>query len=247
MIQVFTIPKDTILDSHITDVGFATGKQVAAWKPEYNFIINGDGWPDGGRTSNSIWYSEGGGKNQKQMDWRPWLNFDKHNNYKFGWVWGTHWLNFNCVSGTRFIVENGLLNTKWKTWPPELNARTAIGINYDGDLVVAIVDGMDKPNPSGLSLLGLAELMMDQNCKTAMDLDGGGSTTLYVNGALANDPNDDGVPGERAVVNWLCLRLSDFIPEPPPEEPPIEPPSTIPPIIQTHEKDGTLIARYIKE
>jgi len=47
MIQVFKFPRETILDSHVTNCGFATVGQVAAWKPEYNFIINGDGWPDG--------------------------------------------------------------------------------------------------------------------------------------------------------------------------------------------------------
>jgi len=253
MIQVFKFPRETILDSHVTNCGFATVGQVAAWKPEYNFIINGDGWPDGGRTSNSIWYSEGGGKNQKQMEWRPWINFNKSNEYKFGRVIGTHFWNFNCVSGSRFIVERGAVNSQSWRWSPELNARTAIGIAYNGDLVVAVVDGYDKYKETfldaGLSLLGLAELMIENDCETAMDLDGGGSTTLYVNGVLANEPNDDGIPGERAVVNHLCLRLLE-IPgtEPPPVEPPPNPePSSIPPIIETKELDGTPIGRYIKE
>ena len=224
MIQVFKIPRLTILDSHVTNKGFATVGQIAAWMPDYNFIINGDGWYN--NKSASIWYSEGVGKNQTQKDWRPWINFDKNNNYKFGWVWGTHWLNFNCISGTRFIVENGLLNKKWQTWSPELNARTGVGIDTAGDLVVAVVDGHDLPFEKGVSLEELALLFLESNCVTAMDLDGGGSTTLYVNGGLANEPNDDGVAVERAVVNHLCLRLHEIpgIPEPPepPEPPPAE-------------------------
>ena len=224
MIQVFTIPKDIILDSHVTNTGFATVGQVAAWKPEYNFIINGDGWYS--NKSASIWYSEGVGKNQTQKDWRPWINFDKNNNYKFGWVLGTHFWNFNCVSGSRFIVERGAVNSQSGRWSPELNARTAIGIAYNGDLVVAVIDGMDKPNPFGLSLLGLAELMIENDCETAMDLDGGGSTTLYINGQLANEPNDDGVAGERATINHFCMRLSELPGQPEPPEEPEPPPAT---------------------
>jgi len=244
MIQVFTIPKDIILDSHVTNTGFATVGQVAAWKSEYNFIVNGDGWYS--NQSASIWYSEGVGRNQSQKDWRPWLNFDKNNNYKFGWVIGTHWWNFNCVSGSRFIVERGAVNSQSGRWSPELNARTAIGIDHAGNLIVSVVDGRDKPAPAeGLSLLGLAELMIENGCETAMDLDGGGSTTLYLNGVLANEPNDDGVLGERAVVNHIGLRLSEIPGQPePPEPPPVEPPSTIPPIIETKELDGTPIGKY---
>jgi len=226
MNTIFTIPKSTILDTHVTSVGFATVGQVAQWKPEYNFIFNGDGWYSG--TSASIWYSEGVGKNTKQLDWRPWLNFDKSNNYKFGWMWGTFWGNFNAVSGTRFIVENGAINSKWERWSTEKNARTAVGIDAYGNLVVAIIDGRDKPAPSlGLSLKELADAMLDKGCVTAIDLDGGGSTTLAINGTVANEPNDDGVPGQRAVVNHVCLRLSE-IPghEPPPEPEPEPPPDT---------------------
>lgn len=227
--QVFKFPRDAIVDSHVTSVGFATVGQVAAWKPEFNFIINGDGWYNG--KSASIWYSEGVGKNQSQKDWRPWINFDKNNNYKFGWIKGTHWLNFNCVSGSRFIVERGEINSQAWRWPTELNARTAIGIAYDGSLVIAVVDGMDRPEPHGLSLRGLALLMIENDCETAMDLDGGGSTTLYIDGKLANLPNDDGVQGERAVVNHLCLRVLEIPGQPLP--PPVEPPPPEPPAEQT--------------
>lgn len=225
MLKVYVIPKDTILGSFVTRTGFETVGSVAARMPEYNFIINADGRQKGTNKSNSIWYSEGIGKNTKQMDWRPWINFDKYNNYKFGWVWGTFWGNFNAVSGTRFIVENGKLNSKSGSWPPELNARTAIGIGYDGSLVVAVADGRDKPIPDyGLSLLELAELMIESGCETAIDLDGGGSTTLAINGVVANEPNDDGVPGQRAVINHLCLKLSSMPGEEPPPPPP--PPTT---------------------
>jgi len=221
MIQVFKIPKETIQGVFVTRSGFETVGSVAARLPEYNFIINADGWY--GSQSASIWYSEGIGKNTSQRDWRPWINFDKQNNYKFGWMWGTFWGNFNAVSGTRFIVENGQPNTRWEGWPTELNARTAIGIAYDGSLVVAVVDGRDSPDPEGLSLKGLADLMIENGCETAIDLDGGGSTTLAINGQIANTPEDDGVPGQRAVINHLCLRLSE-IPGQPTDPPPVDPP-----------------------
>ena len=240
MIQVFIIPPETILESYVTKTGFATVSQVAGWFPQYNFIINADGWT--GSKSNSIWFSDGTAKNTQQMDWRPWINFDKNSAFKFGWVWNTFWGNYNAVSGTRFIVENGAPNSRAGGWSPELNARTFIGIGYDGSLVVAVVDGRDYPDPEGVSLLGGAELMIENGCKTAIDLDGGGSTTLAINGVIANVPEDDGIERERAVINHLCLRLSAI----PGTEPPPPPPVNSEKMLQ-YDSGGNLVKTWIPE
>ena len=221
MRYIYKIHPSIIEDSHVT-AARATVGQVAEWKPEYNLIINGDGWY--GSQSASLWYSEGVRKNGTQLHWRPWINFDKNNKYKFGWIWGTHLPNFNCVSGTRFVVERGELNSHYKKWPPELNARTAIGITDKGELVILVQDGHDLPYQEGLSLQGLGEAMLEQGCITAMDLDGGGSTTLAINGKVINAPNDDGILGQRSVINALCLRLSQIPGSQPPPEPPQQPP-----------------------
>lgn len=218
---VHVINKESIVDVHVTKSGFETVGNVATRLPEFNLIINADGWYKG--ISNSIWYSGGRVKNRIQKDYRPWINFDRDNNFEFGWKRGSHWGNYNAVSGSRFIVENGVVNPKMSK-SSELDARTAIGITHDGKLVIAVVDGRDIPNPEGLSLTGLAELMLNYNCEAAIDLDGGGSTTLALNGAVFNAPNDDGVYGQRSVINHLCFNILNLDGYDPPVDPPIDPP-----------------------
>jgi hypothetical protein len=230
---VYVIKPENILNSYVTDSGFETVGSVAARLSEFNLVINADGWY--GAESASIWYSNEKAVNKVQMHYRPWLNFDKDNNFSFGWKRGSHWGNYNAVSGVRFIVEDGEVNSRMSD-SGELNARTAVGITNEGELVIVVVDGRDTPNPEGLSLTGLAELMIENGCHTAIDLDGGGSTTLAVNGEVVNNPNDDGVAGERPVINHLCL---DVIFEDIPDPPPIEPPSDERRVLLIEDEDVT--------
>ena len=224
MLKIIKINRDQLFDSHVTGTGFETVGSVAQRLPEYNLIINADGWYK--NKSASIWYSEGTAKNTIQMHSRPWINFEEDNDYSFGWRAKTFYRNFNCVSGTRFIVEGGKINSRMSD-SGELNARTSIGITGDGGLVIMVVDGRDHPLPQrGLSLTQVAEYMIDEDCVTAVDLDGGGSTTMAINGKVVNNPNDDGEPGQRHVINHLCLKVDPAVlgevPEPDPEPDPVE-------------------------
>ena len=86
--------------------------------------------------------------------------------------------------------------------------RTAVGIRADGRVLLVVVDGRQKPYSDGMTLRELANLMLALGARDAINLDGGGSTTLvYVdaprNGSLrvANKPSDQ--QGERAVGNAL--------------------------------------------
>jgi exopolysaccharide biosynthesis protein len=89
--------------------------------------------------------------------------------------------------------------------------RTAVGIARRGTrLVLVTVDGRQAPYSDGMSLAELARLMLALGTPQALNLDGGGSTTLVYadpdsGGALrvANRPSDAG--GERAVGNALAL------------------------------------------
>ena len=46
-------------------------------------------------------------------------------------------------------------------------------------------------NAEGISLKELANLMLEQNCISAINLDGGGSSTLYINGKYINQQIGD--------------------------------------------------------
>lgn len=82
--------------------------------------------------------------------------------------------------------------------------RTAVG--YDpasGRLWLAVVDGRQSPHSAGMTLPELAALFEALGAGEAVNLDGGGSSALVVNGTVRNRPSDEA--GERAVVNALAL------------------------------------------
>lgn len=85
--------------------------------------------------------------------------------------------------------------------------RTAVGITADGRLHWVTVDGRQAPYSDGMSLAELADLMARLGARDAINLDGGGSTTMVVRGVVVNRPSD--AAGERAVGNALVLTRCD--------------------------------------
>lgn len=71
------------------------------------------------------------------------------------------------------------------------NPRTAIGIIDDLHYVFVVSDGRTEES-EGLSLLELAEFMKELEVTTAYNLDGGGSSTMYYNGEVVNQPTTNG-------------------------------------------------------
>jgi exopolysaccharide biosynthesis protein len=69
------------------------------------------------------------------------------------------------------------------------NPRTLIGVNRDGDLMLVEVDG-DTPASVGLSLPESADLMQALGAVQAMNMDGGGSSTMEIDGQMINSPTD---------------------------------------------------------
>jgi len=71
------------------------------------------------------------------------------------------------------------------------NPRTAIGIIDDLHYVFVVSDGRTSAS-KGLSLYELAQFMQTLGVETAYNLDGGGSSTLYFNGKVINNPTTNG-------------------------------------------------------
>lgn len=71
------------------------------------------------------------------------------------------------------------------------NPRTAIGILDDLHYVFVVSDGRTSES-TGLSLYQLAEFMKGLGVTTAYNLDGGGSSTMYFNGKIINNPTTNG-------------------------------------------------------
>nr|WP_035749768.1 phosphodiester glycosidase family protein [Arthrobacter sp. 35W] len=69
-----------------------------------------------------------------------------------------------------------------------LQPRTAVGVLGTNHLVFVVVDGRSEGYSAGATMSGLAQIMLDLGATTAYNVDGGGSSTMYFNGALVNNP-----------------------------------------------------------
>lgn len=81
--------------------------------------------------------------------------------------------------------------------------RTAVGLRSDGTLMLVTVDGRQPERSVGMTLGELAALMKELGADGALNLDGGGSTTMVVAGRVVNGPSDAG--GERPVSDALLV------------------------------------------
>ena len=108
------------------------------------------------------------------------------------------------------MVKDGAITdtSNWVYAKDGRQPRTAMGIKPDGTLVLYAVDGRQTGYSSGLSQMDLAQELLSQGCTTAVNLDGGGSTSLslWVPGksgpALQNKPSG-GSP--RGCATYLLL------------------------------------------
>jgi Exopolysaccharide biosynthesis protein related to N-acetylglucosamine-1-phosphodiester alpha-N-acetylglucosaminidase len=81
--------------------------------------------------------------------------------------------------------------------------RTAIGVIDENHLVLVVVDGRSEGYSRGVTMTELAQIMEDLGATTAYNLDGGGSSTLWFNGEVVNQPSNG---GERATSDILYIR-----------------------------------------
>lgn len=86
------------------------------------------------------------------------------------------------------------------------NPRTAIGYISDNHYVLVVADGRTSES-EGLTLLELAEFMESLGCTQAYNLDGGGSSTMYYDGKVVNNPTTNGsTVSERSVSDILYIK-----------------------------------------
>ena len=98
-----------------------------------------------------------------------------------------------------------------KTFVTDQHNRTAIGVKKDGTVLLVTVDGRFKES-QGFSLQDFVKMLAWLDCYDALNLDGGGSTTMFVEGypheGRVNHPSDNGrydFDGERGVSNCVLV------------------------------------------
>ena len=79
--------------------------------------------------------------------------------------------------------------------------RTAVAITFDGDLLFVVVDGRTKRN-AGMKLKELANYLQRLGARQAINLDGGGSSSMIIKGRIVNHPSDG---GERRISNGILI------------------------------------------
>lgn len=115
---------------------------------------------------------------------------------------------YNAVSGFPLLIWSGSIPLGLND--TDADPRTAVGINRSGtELIIVIIDGRQPGFSEGATLAELAQLFYDFNVSTALNLDGGGSSTLVIQGEngkaeILNSPIHQHIPGnERPVGNHL--------------------------------------------
>ena len=116
------------------------------------------------------------------------------------------WNRFDeIVGGTPLLVDRGEVITDYsceKTLLPflqERHPRTAIGVKPNGQWLFVVVDGRLPELSVGMTMKELAVFMHDLGCLSALNLDGGGSSTLYLDGKVVNVPSPSDEDGKLAV------------------------------------------------
>jgi hypothetical protein len=140
---------------------------------------------------------------------------------------GRDWSNVRTAIGAReLVVRDGQIEIL-PNRPAQIAAhhpRTALGVTAEGGVIMVTIDGRSQDS-GGLDLIELGEMMLELGAVSALNLDGGGSTTMAIRKpgnvevSIANTPSDPG--GERTVANSLQVistvstgTLSDLVVNP---------------------------------
>ena len=110
----------------------------------------------------------------------------------------------HIISGGPYLVKNGEVFVDMTAQRLQAiggrNPRSAIGYTKDNNFIFVAVDGREGSS-IGMTLMELANFMQSIGCVGAINLDGGGSTVMYVNGKVVNKPQQTGgIPLSNAII-----------------------------------------------
>lgn len=114
----------------------------------------------------------------------------------------------DVVTGVPQLVKNGKVEITWqaekssKAFVETRHPRTAVAKLKDGKFLMVAVDGRSEAS-GGIALQNLAEFLLELGAADAMNLDGGGSTTMFLDGKIVNKPSDK--EGERKIGDAILV------------------------------------------
>lgn len=124
------------------------------------------------------------------------------------WRW---WKKYTAIGGGPMLVQNGAVFVTNKEEQMFVNGendrhpRTAMGYTADRQLIILVIQGRFPGVAEGATLLEEAKILADLGCVEALNLDGGGSSCMLVNGNETIKPSDK--EGQRAVPAVFIVRM----------------------------------------
>ncbi|MGH2582575.1 MAG: phosphodiester glycosidase family protein [Anaerolineales bacterium] len=176
-----------------------------AFTPWYDLGLLGYAPKDGDRVTPIGYAASQGTAYGERIDGHPTLYIYKSNRSSINAYEGRL---HNAISGYQLLLWRGSISQVLDN--SVADPRTAVGINQSGRvLILVVVDGRQPGYSEGATLAELAQILLDHGAVSAMNLDGGGSSTLVIQGEngkpeILNSPIHQGIPGnERPVGNHL--------------------------------------------
>lgn len=139
-------------------------------------------------------------------DGRPWLTVPDSNRH-----WELSMPDSNIMTAGPMLLRDGMEVPQRtdRTFVTHRHNRTALGIKPDGTTVILVADGRFSRTAEGLTLPELEKVMRWIGCSDAINLDGGGSSTMYIHKeGVVNYPSDNHKhdhEGERPVSNAIIV------------------------------------------
>jgi hypothetical protein len=125
-------------------------------------------------------------------------------------VYKTYFDLEDMTNGVPQLIKNSKIEITWeqekasKSFVETRHPRTAVAKLKDGKFLMLTADGRTEQS-AGLDLYDLAKYMLELGAIDAMNLDGGGSTTMFVRDKVVNRPSDK--DGERKVSDAILVTL----------------------------------------
>ena len=100
----------------------------------------------------------------------------------------------NVIQAGPLLIDGGIPAHSEEDFPSAFvsarHPRSAVGLNASGQWIFMIIDGRNGMHSSGATISELTDILRGQNVTHALNLDGGGSTELIVDGRIYNSPSD---------------------------------------------------------
>lgn len=113
---------------------------------------------------------------------------------------GKKWKMQTAVGGGPVLLQDGEIkitnNEEWRFAGKAIDdrhPRTAMGYTRDNHLIILLVEGRHEGKAEGASLTQEARILKDLGCVEALNLDGGGSSCMLINGKETIQPSEKGV------------------------------------------------------